>query len=59
MHHRTTAIRRFTALGALFAALLLLPGTAAAQTAELRGTVADSTGSALPGVTVTIVNAAR
>ncbi len=58
MHHRTTAIRRFAALGALFAALLLLPGTAAAQTAELRGTVADSTGSALPGVTVTIVNSA-
>ena len=29
-----------------------------AQTAELRGSVADSTGSALPGVTVTIVNTA-
>jgi hypothetical protein len=31
---------------------------ASAQTAELRGSVEDSTGSALPGVTVTIVNTA-
>ena len=58
MHHRTIPSRRITALGALLAALLLLPVPASAQTAELRGTVADSTGSALPGVTVTIVNAA-
>lgn len=58
MHHRTRPNRRLTALGALLAALLLLPALASAQTAELRGTVADSTGSALPGVTVTIVNSA-
>ncbi len=38
------------------AALLLLPHAAFSQTAELRGAVADSSGSALPGVTVTITN---
>ena len=46
------------ALGVLLAALLLLPGTASAQTAELRGSVVDASGSALPGVTVTITNTA-
>ena len=46
------------ACGVLLAALLVLPATASAQTAELRGSVADTTGSALPGVTVTIVNSA-
>ena len=58
MDNRNTPGPRLIALGALFAAFLLLPGTVSAQTAELRGAVADSTGSALPGVTVTIVNAA-
>ena len=38
------------------AVLLLLPHAALAQTAELRGAVTDSSGSALPGVTVTITN---
>jgi hypothetical protein len=47
-----------TALGVLLAALLLLPAAASAQTAELRGSVADASGSALPGVTVTITNTA-
>jgi hypothetical protein len=42
----------------LLTALLALPTIVSAQTAELRGSVADSTGSALPGVTVTIVNTA-
>lgn len=58
MDNRNTPGPRLIALGALFAAFLLLPGTVSAQTAELRGAVADSTGSALPGVTVTIVNVA-
>ncbi len=58
MDNRNSPGPRLIALGALFAAFLLLPGTVSAQTAELRGAVADSTGSALPGVTVTIVNAA-
>jgi hypothetical protein len=39
-------------------ALLFLPAAAVAQTAELRGFVADASGSALPGVTVTILNTA-
>jgi hypothetical protein len=34
---------------AIVAALLLAPVAASAQTAELRGAVEDSTGSALPG----------
>ena len=38
------------------AVLLLLPHAVLAQTAELRGAVTDSSGSALPGVTVTITN---
>jgi hypothetical protein len=39
-------------------ALMCSSTPALAQTAELRGAVEDSTGSALPGVTVTIVNTA-
>ena len=39
---------------ALFLVFLLLPGLAAAQTAELRGAVTDSSGGVLPGVSVTI-----
>ena len=46
------------ACGVLLAAFFVLPVPVAAQTAELRGSVADSTGSALPGVTVTVVNSA-
>jgi hypothetical protein len=55
--NRSIPGHRRLALGALIVALLA-PGTVSAQTAELRGAVADSTGSALPGVTVTIVNVA-
>jgi hypothetical protein len=39
---------------ALFAAVGLLPAAAGAQTAELRGSVTDTSGAILPGVTVTI-----
>jgi hypothetical protein len=46
------------AAGVLLSALLLAPTVASAQTAELRGSVEDSTGSSLPGTTVTIVNTA-
>ncbi len=46
------------ALGLVLAAVLLLPAIALAQTAELRGSVDDASGSALPGVTVTITNTA-
>ncbi|MEZ5290922.1 MAG: carboxypeptidase regulatory-like domain-containing protein [Vicinamibacterales bacterium] len=45
-------------LGLVLAAALAAPPAASAQTAELRGAVGDSTGSALPGVTVTVVNTA-
>lgn len=57
MTTRTISSHR-PALGVLLAALFLLPGTASAQTAELRGSVVDASGSALPGVTVTITNTA-
>ena len=53
-----TSRPRAAAVGMLMTALLALPATVSAQTAELRGSVQDSTGSALPGVTVTIVNTA-
>lgn len=43
---------------AVLVLLLLLPAAALAQTAELRGAVNDASGSALPGVTVTITNTA-
>ena len=42
----------------LLFALLALPGVGYAQEAVLSGTVADSTGAVLPGVTVTAVNSA-
>ena len=58
MFKRFSPHRATCAIGVILAAFLLLPGTASAQTAELRGTVTDTTGSALPGVTVTIVNSA-
>jgi hypothetical protein len=46
-------------LAALVVAIILGPSAmAAAQTAELRGAVADSSAATLPGVTVTIVNSA-
>jgi Carboxypeptidase regulatory-like domain len=55
-------MRRHWLAGATLAiavlALLALPSAAHAQTAEIRGSVADSTGATLPGVTVTIVNTA-
>lgn len=49
-----TFVRRFLIVGALF----LLPVTGYAQEATLTGTVTDSTGAVLPGVTVTAVNEA-
>ena len=42
----------------LLGTLLLLPATARAQEAMLSGTVTDSTGGVLPGVTVTAVHEA-
>ncbi len=58
MHTNLTTRSRCVATGVLLATLLCLPAAAVAQTAELRGAIEDSTGSALPGVTVTIVNTA-
>src|SRR4026208_1981101 len=48
-------VRRFLIVGAL---LRILPFTGSAQEATLTGTVTDSTGAVLPGVTITAVNAA-
>ena len=48
------AIRRLMMLGAI----LVLPMAASAQEAVLSGTVTDSTGAVLPGVTVTAVHQA-
>src|SRR6185503_2490398 len=48
-------VRRFLIVGAL---LLMLPVVGYAQEATLTGTVTDSTGAVLPGVTITAVNAA-
>ena len=42
----------------LIGAILLLPVAAFAQEAVLTGTVVDSTGAVLPGVTVTATNSA-
>jgi hypothetical protein len=49
-----TVVRRFL----LVCAILALPGIVYAQEAVLNGTVTDSTGAVLPGVTVTVTNAA-
>ncbi|MBY0495430.1 MAG: carboxypeptidase regulatory-like domain-containing protein [Cyanobacteria bacterium] len=43
--------------GLMAASLLILPALASAQTAELRGVVADATGAVLPGVSIRIQNA--
>ena len=42
----------------LLTPLVLMPAVAHAQTAELRGSVADASGGVLPGVTVTVRQAA-
>jgi hypothetical protein len=54
MHYRTARAARRGALAAVFLAALLMPTPAAAQTAELRGLVTDSSEGVLPGVSVTI-----
>lgn len=56
MDMHISSLGRRASVAMLLAALLVRPGAAWAQTAELRGAVADSSGSALPGVTVTITN---
>ena len=58
MNAQPTPVRKTAVLGVVLTALLFLPAAVFAQTAELRGFVADSSGSALPGVTVTILNVA-
>jgi len=58
MHARFSPYRTALLSSIALVALLLWSTPALAQTAELRGAVEDSTGSALPGVTVTIVNTA-
>ncbi len=51
-------MRKVALLGAVFAALLAMASTAAAQTAsgQITGTVKDSTGAVVPGVAVTVAN---
>src|SRR6188474_3155799 len=46
-------VRRWAAICAVVAAVLAIPSIAAAQT-QIRGTVKDSTGGALPGVSVEV-----
>lgn len=52
MHYGT--LRAFRVTHAFLLAILALPALALAQTAELRGSVTDSSGGVLPGVTVAI-----
>ena len=51
---QSSVVRRLILLGALLA----LPALALAQEATLTGTITDSTGGVLPGVTVVAVNEA-
>ncbi len=48
--------RRVFTLLAIIGALLAVPGMGSAQEATLSGTVTDSTGGVLPGVTVTALH---
>ena len=50
----SSVVRRLILLGAILA----LPALAFAQEATLTGTITDSTGAVLPGVTVVAVNEA-
>jgi hypothetical protein len=54
MQGRSTLTRPRAALVASLLFLVIVPDIASAQTAELRGSVADSSGGVLPGVSVTI-----
>jgi hypothetical protein len=56
MRHRTCPALCTIRFAVLLTNLLLLPALASAQTAELRGAVNDSSGGALPGVSVTILH---
>jgi hypothetical protein len=49
-----SATRRRLATGVFLAVVAVLPSLASAQTAELRGSVADASGAVLPGVSVTV-----
>src|SRR6266513_1110293 len=51
---QSSVVRRLIFLGAMLA----LPVLAAAQAAALTGTITDSTGGVLPGVTVVAINEA-
>lgn len=55
---RCSSLRAAFLLVLSLSAILVTATSALAQTAELRGAIEDSTGSTLPGVTVTIVNTA-
>ena len=54
MQSSIASSRRRAAFAPVLAAFLFLPVLASAQTAELRGFVADASGGVLPGVSVTI-----
>jgi hypothetical protein len=54
MRDGTSRTRGQFTLAAFLAALLFFPALASAQTAELRGSVADPSGAVLPGVNVNI-----
>jgi hypothetical protein len=54
MHGGTIRTRPRATFALVLATLLVFPILASAQTAELRGSVADSSGGVLPGVSVTI-----
>lgn len=58
MYACSSPFRAALLTGIAIVALLVSSTSAFAQTAELRGAVEDASGSALPGVTVTIVNTA-
>src|SRR5207253_9216536 len=53
---RRTRMRTFVRGLVLLTALLAMPALAFAQDATLTGTITDTTGGALPGVTVTATN---
>src|SRR5918994_6083522 len=54
----TSSVKRLVMAASMAALMVALPAVASAQDATITGTVTDTTGGVLPGVSITVVNEA-